>query len=101
MRRYRMALLALAMAASAGALIALVVHARPSAGAARAILPARAPQLPSEIMVPPRETIASLRGKPAVINFWASWCESCRDEAAGLEQLATSLHGRVTLVGID
>ena len=31
-----------------------------------------APPLPSEVLVPPRVTIASLRGRPAAINFWAS-----------------------------
>jgi len=31
-------------------------------------------------------TLSELRGKPVVINFWASWCVECYKEAALLEQ---------------
>lgn len=42
--------------------------------------------------------LTSLRGKPAVINFWATWCPPCRDE---LPELA-ALHSKTgaTFVGI-
>jgi thiol-disulfide isomerase/thioredoxin len=45
--------------------------------------------------------LESLRGKPAAINFWASWCEPCRKETPELERLSRSLNGTDHLVGVD
>lgn len=60
-----------------------------------------APQLPSDVLVGPRASMADLHGKPAAINFWASWCGPCRREAPELERLARSLHGRARLIGVN
>lgn len=60
-----------------------------------------APPLPSQVLVPPKATLASLRGRPAAINFWASWCDPCQKEAPDLERVAQALHGRASLVGVD
>ncbi len=60
-----------------------------------------APRLPTIALAGPRLTLADLRGKPAAVNFWASWCGPCRQEAPELERLSRSLHGRARLVGVN
>jgi cytochrome c biogenesis protein CcmG/thiol:disulfide interchange protein DsbE len=44
---------------------------------------------------------ASLRGKPVVLNFWASWCiPACVDEHPVLLDAARTTSGRVQFVGV-
>ena len=38
--------------------------------------------------------LADYRGKVVLVNFWATWCEPCRDEMPGIERLRRSLEGR-------
>jgi thiol-disulfide isomerase/thioredoxin len=38
---------------------------------------------------PPRQ-LSEYRGRPLIINVWASWCGPCREEMASLERLAWS-----------
>lgn len=62
---------------------------------------ASAPPLPGAVLVPPKVTVETLRGKPAVVNFWASWCEPCREEAPHLKRFHERNRGRIAVVGVS
>jgi cytochrome c biogenesis protein CcmG, thiol:disulfide interchange protein DsbE len=45
--------------------------------------------------------LATLRGRPIVINKWASWCVPCRSEFGAFQQASLALGREVAFIGID
>lgn len=46
-------------------------------------------------------SLDDLRGRPAVVAVWGSWCPPCRKEAPDLAAVATDYAGRVGFLGIN
>ena len=51
---------------------------------------------------PGKLSLASLRGKVVVLNFWASWCDPCKTESPRLEAAWQRFRAQgVVVVGVD
>ena len=70
-------------------------------GSARVGQPAPRVELPDLEASSRQVRLADLVGRPAVVNFWASWCPFCAAEMPAFERVHQRLGERVAFVGID
>ena len=49
----------------------------------------------------PKVTLSGLRGRPMVVNVWASWCPPCAKEMPYLVKARAAAGDRVLFLGID
>ena len=47
-----------------------------------------------------RFALDNVRGRPVLINFWATWCPPCVAEHSSLQRLARRFENRVEFVGV-
>jgi thiol-disulfide isomerase/thioredoxin len=76
------------------------LRAPPPPAAARAPVGARLSDYAAVTLDGKPVTVASLAGRPALINVWATWCEPCRQELPELAELARR-HPGLAMVGIS
>jgi cytochrome c biogenesis protein CcmG, thiol:disulfide interchange protein DsbE len=105
--RLKIGLQALSVAVVAGLLVLLVwkvVHQ--NKGAAAELAKGKHPAAPhfdlGRLDTRGKLSLASLRGKVVVLNFWASWCDPCKSEAPRLEAAWKRWRDQgVVVVGVD
>ncbi len=86
-------------AAAAAAFVALRTPARPSLRPGE-----QAPAFSLPVPGASPVALSELRGRVVFVNFWATWCAPCREEAPSLERLYQALRGdgfEVLAISID
>jgi len=57
-----------------------------------------APALELRALDGPGHRLADYRGRVVLVNFWATWCEPCREEMPSMQRLKEKLAGRPFVV---
>jgi len=110
--RRRHVVISIAILAAAASLIALLSYGLmldqskvPPANIGKVANPFKVAWIQGNDLIPPAKdkegfSLDNLRGRPVVLNFWASWCVSCREEAREMEKFWQAHKDRVAVVGI-
>lgn len=94
---------------SIGVLLGLLVYTNGAqatgASAANRVLPpvvgSAAPAFQLPLLSGGSRGLSDLKGKPVLINFWATWCLPCKDEMPLLNRYAQKYQTQLTVIGID
>ena len=90
-------LVAVAAVATIGAVIAVAAH---SSSSRTGVTDAATFDLPA-LRGPGRVKLATYKGKPVVVNLFASWCTQCEAELPGFHDTATKLTGTVQFIFVN
>ena len=97
----RLAIGAAALAIGSVLMLSLVWGLQHAALSNPSVLGRPAPQLGIKTAAGDVVRIWELQGSPVVLNFWASWCGPCVEEAGVLGTVSSENYGRVRFVGAN
>lgn len=80
---------------------AIIEGQRPAAPALPAEAVADGSELPDWYRVEDGRQVGGPHNQVLVVNWWASWCGPCREEAPILNEVAREYRGRVAIVGMN
>ncbi|MDQ6674836.1 MAG: TlpA family protein disulfide reductase [Chloroflexota bacterium] len=93
--RRRLAMGGLGLTVVAAGVAAGLTLLRPAEGApSMARQGAPAPQIRLPVVGGGTSNLSAELGKVVLVNFWATWCEPCKSEMPGLQQLADEFRDR-------
>jgi peroxiredoxin len=103
--RYFWSVLLVALALLGGAWIAMS-RAPAQQGASSALAEAplagyRAPEFTLTSTQGEEISLADFRGRPVVLNFWATWCPPCRAEMPEFQAASVKYNGQAAFLGVD
>jgi thiol-disulfide isomerase/thioredoxin len=55
----------------------------------------------TQIDTPTRERLLKQNGKPLLINFWATWCDPCREEFPDLVKIDSAYKGKIDFITVS
>jgi cytochrome c biogenesis protein CcmG, thiol:disulfide interchange protein DsbE len=84
-----------------GSLAGIALAGSASGAPDQATPAAAAFSLPALDQSGPQVSLRSYQGKPLIVNFFASWCDPCRQETPLLAKFYRAEHGQVAIVGLD
>jgi cytochrome c biogenesis protein CcmG, thiol:disulfide interchange protein DsbE len=100
--RRSLALASLVLAACTGACAAGGGSGASSAGASHALLGAPAPEFElREMAGGGDQSLAAYAGKVVIVDFWATWCQPCKQSFPSYQKLVQQMNGELVVVAIS